>query len=251
MNTCYNPFSLEGKTILVTGASSGIGRQTAIECSKLGAQLIISARNEARLQETLEALEGEGHISLTCEITDQEQLKQLVKQLPELDGMVVCAGTATTLPIKFSDPGTMHNIFEINFFGNAELVRLVYKSKKIKKGGSIVFLDSIGGVFKWAPGNGIYGSSKAALNSFMKFSALEFAPRKVRVNCICPGMVDTPLIHRGTISEEQMQENARQYPLGRYGNPEDIAYAAVYLLSDATSWMTGQSIVVDGGTSIK
>jgi len=100
-------------------------------------------------------------------------------------------------------------------------------------------------------GNGIYGASKSALNSIMKFAAKEFASRKIRVNSICPGMVDTPLIHRGTISDEQLLEDQKRYPLGRYGTPEDIAYAAIYLLSDAASWLTGQALVLDGGISIK
>ena len=129
-------------------------------------------------------------------------------------------------------------------------MRLLYKKKKLNKSASIVILASLGGTAVYSGGNCIYGASKAALNSVMKFCAKEFAPRKIRVNSICPGMVDTPLIHRGTVSEEQLQEDMLRYPLKRYGKPEDIAYAVVYLLSDAASWMTGQSMVLDGGMSI-
>ena len=119
------------------------------------------------------------------------------------------------------------------------------------KDSSVVVLASLGGTQIFSGSNGIYGSSKAALQSAMMFCAREFSGRKVRVNCICPGMVDTPLIHRGTISEEQLKANEKQYPLGRYGRPEDVAYAAVYLLGDVSAWMTGQSIVLDGGISLK
>ena len=129
-------------------------------------------------------------------------------------------------------------------------MRLLYKKKKLNKSASIVILASLGGTAVYSGGNCIYGASKAALNSVMKFCAKEFAPRKIRVNSICPGMVDTPLIHRGTVSEAQLQEDMLRYPLKRYGKPEDIAYAVVYLLSDAASWMTGQSMVLDGGMSI-
>ena len=130
-------------------------------------------------------------------------------------------------------------------------MRLLYKKKKIAKNASLVLLSSLGGTQIFSGGNGIYGASKSALNSIMKFAAKEFSSRKVRVNSICPGMVDTPLIHRGTITEEQLLEDQKRYPLGRYGKPEDIAYAAIYLLSDASSWVTGQALVLDGGLSIK
>ena len=127
---------------------------------------------------------------------------------------------------------------------------MLYKKKKVSKGASIVLLASMGGTRIFSGGNGIYGSSKAALDSFMKFAAKEFAARKVRVNSICPAMVDTPLIHRGTVSEEQLAEDAARYPLKRYGQPTDIANAAVFLLSGASSWITGTSMIVDGGLSI-
>ncbi|MGM9709180.1 MAG: SDR family NAD(P)-dependent oxidoreductase [Prevotella sp.] len=247
----YNPFSLDGKTVLVTGASSGIGRQTAIECSRMGASLILSARNAIRLQETMSLMEGEGHTVVPADLTNQGQLETLVSSIPPVDGVVLCSGKGLTLPMQFATRDKFDDIFNTNFFAPFELLRLLYKKKKVQKQGSVVVLASLGGTKIFSGSNGVYGASKAALNSAMMFCAKEFAGRKVRVNCICPGMVDTPLIHRGTVTEEQLKENEKLYPLGRYGKPEDIAYATIYLLSDASSWVTGQDFVLDGGISIK
>ena len=249
----YNPYSLEGKTILVTGASSGIGKATAIEASKMGATIIITARDQQRLQETYDLLEGKGreHKQIIADLLNEGQVASLLNEVPAIDGLVLCAGKGLTLPMQFATRDKLDDIFNINFFAPFELLRSLYKKKRIQKQASVVLLASLGGTQIFSGGNGIYGASKAALNTVMKFCAKEFAARKVRVNSICPAMVDTPLIHRGTISDEQLLEDQKRYPLGRYGQPEDIAYAAIYLLSDAASWVTGQSMVLDGGVSIK
>ena len=252
MDTVYNPFSLLDKTVLVTGASSGIGRETAIMCSKMGARVIVTARNQERLQETYDQLDSrtEGHIQLLADVTSQADVEQLIASLPSLDGAVLCAGNSTTLPLQFGSREKFDEMFDVNFFAPVELLRLMYKKKVLQKGASVVLIASIGGTHSFMPGNGVYGASKAALNSVMKYAAREYASRKIRVNSICPGMVDTPLIHRGTITEEQLAEDAKKYPLGRYGRPEDIANGAIYLLSDASSWLTGHDLVIDGGFSI-
>ena len=215
MMELHNPFALTGKTILVTGASSGIGRSIAVEAAGIGATVIVTARNEERLKETFEALAGKerGHRMIVADLLDVEQMENMVNSISQLDGLVLCAGKGLTLPLQFATREKFDDIF--------------------------------------SGGNCIYGASKAALDSAMKFAAKEFAARKVRVNSICPAMGDTPLIHRGTVSEEQLMEDAKRYPLGRYGRPEDVAYAAVYLLSDASEWVTGMSMVLDGGLSIK
>jgi len=249
----YNPFSLEGKTILVTGASSGIGRAIATECAKMGANLIITARNEERLNAAFAGLDvesGQVHKVVIADLREAEQVETLITETGKIDGLVLCSGKGLTLPFQFSSRDRFDDIFETNFYAPVELMRMLYKKKQINKEASIVILVSLGGTEIFSGGNSIYGASKAALNSIMKFCAKEFAPRKVRVNSICPGMVDTPLIHRGTVSEEQLQEDMKRYPLKRYGVPQDIAYNAVYLLSDASSWMTGHSMVLDGGISI-
>ena len=253
MDIEYNPFSLTGKTILVTGASSGIGKQTAIECSKLGASLIITGRDMNRLQETFDLLDKRhaGHRMIGADLLLEEDIERLVSEVGKVDGVVLCAGKGLTLPVQFCTREKFDDIFNINFFSPIEVLRLLYKKKQINKEGSVVILASLGGTQIFSGSNSIYGASKAALNSMMRFCAKEFAPRKIRVNSICPGMVDTPLIHRGTVSDEQLEQDKERYPLKRYGKPEDIAYACVYLLSNASSWMTGQDIVLDGGVSIK
>ena len=252
MNTDYNPFSLAGKTILVTGASSGIGQCTAILCSRMGARLVLAARNQERLQETLDQLNEhpDGHVSLLVDLTVHEEVERMVAALPPLNGAVLCAGNSTTLPLQFGSREKFDEMFDVNFFAPVELMRLMYKKKLLQKNSSVVLIASIGGTHSFMPGNGVYGASKAALNSVMRYAAREFATRRVRVNSICPGMVDTPLIHRGTITEEQLAEDAKRYPLGRYGHPDDIANGAIYLLSDASSWLTGHDLVIDGGFSI-
>lgn len=245
-----NPFSLEGKTVLVTGASSGIGQTTAIACSRMGANVIVTGRNIERLNETVGCMQNPNAVQIGADLTNADDVENLIGSLPLLDGAVLCAGNSTTLPLQFGTREKFDEMFDVNFFAPVELMRLMYKKKKLQKGASVVLVASIGGTHSFMPGNGIYGASKAALNSVMKYAAREYSSRKVRVNSICPGMVDTPLIHRGTITEEQLLEDAKRYPLGRYGQPEDIANAAVYLLSDASSWVTGHDLVIDGGFSI-
>lgn len=251
MGTNYNPFSLIDKTILVTGASSGIGRETAIQCSKLGAKVILTARNEERLKETLALMSGDGHKMVLAELTDSEQMGNLVGQACDLDGVVLCAGRAMTSPFAFNTREKYDEVFDVNYFAPVELLRLLLKKKKIKKNASVVFVSSIGGVFGYSLGNSIYGATKASIHSTMKFCAKELAPKGIRVNSVNPGMVNTPLIGGGSISEEQYKEDMERYPLKRYGEPEDIAYGIVYLLSDASSWVTGHALVIDGGITIK
>ena len=246
-----NPFSLTGKTILITGASSGIGKASAIQCSAMGANVIITARDEQRLNQTFCSLDiSKQNISIIADLTNKEDIDRLICELPIIDGVMLCAGKSKRLPIQFITRESLDDLFNINFYAPVELLRLLYKKKKISKGGSVVLVDSIGFNTVFAPGAAMYGSSKAALNAMMRYCAKEFASRLIRVNCICPGMVDTPLIHRGDITAEQLEKDKDQYPLKRYGTPEDIAYSAVYLLSDASSWLTGQDIIIDGGISI-
>lgn len=249
----HNPFALTEKTILVTGASSGIGRSIAVEAARMGATVIVTARNKERLEETFAALDGRerNHRMMIVDLLDVEQMENVVNSVPQLDGLVLCAGKGLTLPLRFATREKFDDIFNVNFFAPVELLRLLFKKKKLVNNSSVVILASLGGTRIFSGGNGVYGASKAALDSVMKFAAKEFAARRVRVNSICPAMVDTPFIHRGTVSEEQLQEDGKRYPLRRYGRPEDVAYAAVYLLSDASEWVTGISMILDGGLSIK
>lgn len=245
----YNPFSLEGKTILVTGASSGIGQGCALMASKLGAKVIVCGRNEERIQETIQSLEGEGHIAFAGDLTEASIIEKLVEETPTLDGAVFSAGITMTAPFTFSTREKFDKVFNVNFFSPIELLRLLVKKKKLVSGGSAVFISSIGGNFVSSVGNCIYGASKASLNSMVKVCALELAPKKIRVNAICPGMVETALVKKFSenITAEDMQKDLALYPLKRYGQPEDIAGGVVYLLSNASSWVTGQAMCIDGG----
>ncbi|RGV32206.1 SDR family NAD(P)-dependent oxidoreductase [Butyricimonas virosa] len=245
-----NPFSLQDKTILITGASSGIGKCTAIECSKMGANVILTARNVERLTETLSMMEGENHKIVVCDQTIEEQIEGLVKEIVKIDGLFLCSGIGKTLPFQFCSKEKFNEVYVVNFFAPIELLRLLVKKKKLADKSSVVFVSSIAGSGSFNIGNSIYGSSKAALNSMMKFCAVELAKKQIRVNCICPGMIDTPLIHNGSLSEEQLQKDMETYPLKRYGTPNDIANGAIYLLSDASSWITGHTLVIDGGKTI-
>lgn len=250
----YNPFSLEGKTVLVTGASSGIGRTTAIECSKMGANVIITARNEERLKATLESLETDGgqtHQMFLADLSSDQGVNALVDELPHLDGVSLNAGIVKTLPVKFINKDDLTEVLNVNMMGPILLAQRLLKKKKITKGSSVVFTSSIGGVMISTVGNTMYGVSKGGLNAFMKGMALEMASIGIRSNSVNPGFVATNILSAGTISEEDLKKNVAAYPLGRFGKPEDIAYAIIYLLSDASSWVTGHTLVIDGGVILR
>lgn len=244
--TNYNPYSLEGKTILITGASSGIGRATAIECSKMGAKCVITGRNQERLQETFNQLEGEGHLQIIADLSTQEGIDLLVEQSPNIDGLVNNAGVGRNKPISFIKQEDLEYVFQTNAFAPILVTRSFAKKKKINQGGSIVFTSSIA-AYESNFGNGIYGASKSAILSFTRYCAQEFANKNIRANSVHPGMVETNLIHRGTYSDEDLQKDVLKYPLKRYGQPNDIAWAIIYLLSDAASWVTGSALTIDGG----
>lgn len=250
----YNPFSLENKVILVTGASSGIGRTTAIECSKMGASVIVTGRNEVRLKESFDALDrssGQNHQMIIADLSSEETIYSFADSLPSIDGASLNAGIVKTLPVKFINSKDLTDVLNTNLIGPVLLTQRLLKKKKITKGCSIVFTSSIGGVMISTIGNTMYGISKGGLNAFMKGFALEMAANGIRSNSVNPGFVATSILSSGTISEEQIQKNMSVYPLGRFGNPEDIAYAIIYLLSDASSWVTGHTLVVDGGVILK
>jgi NAD(P)-dependent dehydrogenase (short-subunit alcohol dehydrogenase family) len=246
----YNPFSLEGKTILVTGASSGIGRAIAIECSKMGATIILTARNEERLNETLSLMDGAGHTIIVADLSKDDDLNQLVDKSPVLAGLVNCAGFTKTAIFPFINAESLANVMNVNFTAPTLLSAQLVKKKKFTKNSSIVFISSISGVCVCVGGNSMYSASKGAVNGMAKNMALELAMKGIRVNCVNPGMVETHIMDEGTISPEQLQEDMKKYPLKRYGKPEEIAHAVIYLLSDASSWVTGSNLVIDGGYTL-
>ena len=248
----YNPYSLEGKTILITGASSGIGKAAAIECSKLGAKVIITARNEDRLKQTLSEMEGEGHGIRICDLNNSDSIVELVQNLPEIQGLINNAGFTTILPIQFIDEETFKNMLQVNSVAPILILKNLVKKKKLKSGSSVVFTSSLAGLGRITVGNTMYASCKGAISAFVQGAALELAPKNIRVNAVCPAMVDTGILSSGTISEDQFEADIQNnYPLKRYGEPKDIALAMIYLLSDASSWLTGTNMIIDGGFSLK
>lgn len=244
-----NPFSLEGKIILVTGASSGIGKVTAIACAKFGARVVLTARNEERLQETHALLEGEGHLVVPAELCAHEDINRLVDALPELDGVFLCAGVSDTTPVKYMTSEAIQCVLSINLEAPMLLTQRLLLKKKIRKGASLVYMSSMGAE-QVTPGLGIYAASKNGINAFMRAVATEQAGRKVRANAVMAGMVKTKLIESlSQLTEEDIKRDEAKYPLG-YGTPEDVANAVIYLLSDASRWMTGSVIKLDGGSSL-
>lgn len=245
--TTFNPFSLEGKTVLVTGASSGIGRETAIVCSKMGAEVVVTGRNEDRLADTFSRLEGNGHHMFVANLTDTYNIEQIVADLPSLDGVVHCAGIGSRTLLKTVKETEIERVMTTNFTAPVLLQKALLKKKKIKDGSSIVFIASRA-PFAPAIGNGVYAASKGALIAYAKVLGLELAPKMIRVNSICPAMVWTELIERDAeVLGVDFHEAEKQYPLKRYGKPEDVANLVVYLLSDASNWMTGSCIDITGG----
>ena len=246
MAETFNPFSLEGKTILVTGASSGIGRGIAVTCSKMGAQVIINGRNKEKLQDTLSQMEGENHLVMAGDLTDATMLSSMVDTLPKLDGIVHCAGIGARVLCKNIMESDIDQSMGVNFKAPVMLQTEILKQKKINKCGSIVFIASISNDSP-SIGNALYAASKGALISYANCLQLELAPRMIRVNCISPAMVWTDLILKGGLTEEDLREDEQTYPLKRYGHPNDIANLAIYLLSDASAWMTGSNVKITGG----
>lgn len=246
-----NPFSLEEKTVLVTGAASGIGRATAIQCAEMGAKVILVDLNEAGLQETQKLIVREDSEYRALDLTDLDKVTEMVSTLPKLDGVASNAGIVLSLLAKFCEPKDMERIFKINTFSHINLIQQLINQKRLNKGASIVFTSSMSGVYCGLAGGSLYGATKSAILGYTKALAIELAPRGIRVNTIHPGMIETPLTAGTALSKELLEEDAKNYPLGRYGKPEEIAYSIVYLLSDATVWMTGSQLLIDGGYSVK
>ncbi|MDR0506976.1 MAG: SDR family oxidoreductase [Dysgonamonadaceae bacterium] len=248
-----NPYSLEGKTVLVTGASSGIGRGIAVECSRMGAKVIIIGRNEQRLQETYDNLSGEGHAIIQADLAKQEEIERIVTELPEINGCVHSAGILKISSVKFINRELLEDILNINAVAPILLTSLLVKTKKLQKRSSIVFISSISGVCVANIGEAPYSATKGAISGFVKSAALELAAQGTRVNSINPGLVPTRILELSNtvFSKEQLEETMYgRYPLKRLGTPEDIAYGAVYLLSDASSWITGINLIIDGGYTL-
>ena len=246
----YNPFTLLGKTILITGASSGIGKATAIECSKMGAKVIITARNVERLEQTIKQMAGSDHEYIQADLSKSEDIKKLISNLPEIDGLVNNAGISKPTLTQFISEEVVDDIFLVNTFAPIYLTQGLLKQKRIKNKGSIVFTSSISGLACSEVGESLYSASKAAINGFVKGAAIELATKGIRLNTVNPGLIDTNIFDEGIITKEQLEEKKKKYPLGRFGKPEEVAYAIIYFLSDASLWTTGANLIIDGGYTL-
>ena len=247
----YSPFSLQNKTILITGASSGIGKATAIECSRMGATLVITARNKDRLNETLMQLEGSNHQIIVADLATDDGVVEVCNKCPKINGLVNNAGISSFLPVNFITREKLNEIFPINLESPILLFSKLLKMRKLGKGSSTVFTSSINGVMGGGIAESLYSASKGALSGFVKSASLELAVKEIRVNCICPGLIETNIMSNGIITKEQLIDNAKNYPMKRHGRAEEVARAIVYLLSDASSFITGTNLVIDGGISQK
>ena len=245
-----NPFTLEGKTILVTGASSGIGRAVSIECSRMGATIILNGRNEERLHETLSKLEGKNHVIIVADLSSQEGIDYLVDNSPLLNGVVHCAGIPKICAIKHLRRDVLYEIVNTNEIAPILITAGLLKKGKIQKASSVVFIASTTGVLTAGSiGDADYAATKGGLAGFSKTAAAELGAQNIRVNTICPGLVETPILSQaaGVSSDDFIMQKLLRYRIKRLGTPEDVAYGAIYLLSDASSWITGINLPIDGG----
>jgi NAD(P)-dependent dehydrogenase (short-subunit alcohol dehydrogenase family) len=253
MSNVSEAFQLDNKNIVVTGASSGIGRQCAITCSRMGARIVLLGRNMDRLNETLKSLDKyDRHLLYSLDLVDYRNvdiiINKIINNVGQINGIINCAGISTTLPFHMNKPEKMDDFFHINVHSAINLIRILTKQSNVpQEGASVIFITSVMGVVG-ENGKSLYSMTKGALISGARSLAIEMAPRKIRVNCISPGVVVSPMSKNAIYSrnEESLNKIKDMHPLG-LGQPEDIANASVYLLSDASRWVTGTNLIVDGG----
>lgn len=239
-------FLLTGKKALITGASSGIGRQIAICFAEAGAQCVITGRDAAKLTETAEMMKIPP-ATVSGDLLKQPDREAIINATGKIDVFVNSAGAALVAPVRFASEQQFRDPMEINYMAPMLLLQQLLWKNCINKEGSIIFIASIGAQIG-LPGNGVYSASKAALIGLSRCLALEVARSKIRVNCICPSYVDTPLIDAAGI-RDALVEREKLHPLG-IGRAEDVANTAVFLASSASRWLTGQAITLDGGYTI-
>jgi len=254
MESPFNPFTLKGKTILVTGASSGIGRQCAIDCFKMGAMVVAIGRNQEKLDSVVAETEGKV-VSYSYDLANLECIKDLIAAIVatygKLDGFIHAAGIEVTNPVKLTKPEEYKSLFQVNCLSAFEIVKNLCGIKTFHKGGSIVLISSISGMIA-RKGLSAYAASKGALMSAARVMALEMASRDIRVNTVSPGTILTPMMQKAldAMKEEDRQKRVEGFPLG-LGQTTDISNTCIYLLSDASRWVTGQNIIVDGGFTVR
>lgn len=241
-------FSLNGKTILITGASSGIGKQIACSCAEAGASVIVSGRDSERLHAVLTSLPGSGHSSLILDLTNDVALKCAAEMVEKIDGVVHCAGISMLSPLRLVTRSHIEIQLSSNLVGPMLLTKQLLLRNSINQGGSIVFISSISAHIG-VHGVSSYSASKGALEAMARSLAMEVAKKRMRVNCLAPGLVQTPMYEAAVSTTGGLEETIKNYPLG-IGKPEDVAYSAIFLLSNASRWITGTTLVIDGGHTV-
>lgn len=251
----FNPFTLQGKHIVITGASSGIGRQCAIDCSRSGANISLIGRNLERLEETKNLCEGDNNFSYSFDLNETSNLPLLVEEISKvsgkIDGILHCAGISGVYPLNIAKKEIQEKFFLTNVMSAIEFTRLAVKKKNFSAdGGSIIFMASVMGVVG-EKAKFIYSMTKGALISGARSLALEYADRKIRFNCISPGVIETPInATQPYLADPELRKKTEfSHPLG-LGKTEDISSTVIFLLSDAARWITGQNLIVDGGYTL-
>lgn len=250
----FNPFSLAGRRVLITGASSGLGQAIALACAKMGAELLVTGRDQVRLAQTLEQLKAISalqHQSVVADLTQHTERENLVSAIgTEIDGLVHSAGISRLCPVRMMSEAHLHEVQRINVDAPLLLTQALLKRNLIGTGGSVLFIASIAAHIGVA-GVGAYSGTKAALIAISRCLAMEVVKRRIRVNCLCPALVETPLLDATmqAIGTDSTDRQRSYYPLG-FGKPEDVANAALFMLSDGSRWITGVDLVMDGGLTI-
>jgi NAD(P)-dependent dehydrogenase (short-subunit alcohol dehydrogenase family) len=252
----FGQFNLENKTIVITGASSGIGRACSIMYSQFGAHVILLGRDLNRLKDTLSQMKSnENHKIISINLIELDSLEDNLKLALngiKVDGFVHCAGISSTTPIRALNHEKMEDFFKVNVISAIQICKILSKPQYLSESGSsFVLLSSVMG-HVGEIGKTIYSATKGALISASKSLALELASKKIRVNCISPGVIITPMTQNQayTQNEESLKKVTELHPLG-LGSVEDIANASIFLLSEASRWITGTTIIVDGGYTAK
>lgn len=253
----YNPFSLENKVIIVTGASSGIGAQCAIDCSKMGARVALVGRNEERLKRTFSQMEGDGHLVLPLDLSSsnglKEAIKEVVSMVGKINGVVNCAGMSSVTPLKLVTDELLDQFFRTNVYSAINLSKEVTRVGNYDKEGgcSIIFFASIMGICG-DKCKTIYSATKGALIAAARSMACELAKNKIRVNVVSPGAIETPINTKlPHMADPELRKELEDKHLLGLGECSDISNACIYLLSDAAKWITGQNFIIDGGYTVK
>lgn len=238
------------KTALITGSSSGIGKELALLLSKLGCRIILHGTDKVKLSKVNELLEGNQNHVLQLNFDTDLDFSSIINSLPNIDFFINCSGITHSTTIRNLNFDKAKQILQVNLFSPIFFLKELARLNKINSFGSVVFITSIAGKTRFSIGNLMYGLSKAAVEGFSLWCAKEMAVNQIRVNCVAPGLIETGFSNGTVITNEQYNSHAREYPLGRIGKPEDVTSVILFYLSDSSKWITGTSINVDGGISL-